>query len=207
MPDTAIRAESPLARFKPGSARRPAGDVAGVVAWERAFLGHLNLRGDAADARFLSAVTDVLGAALPTVPNTVVASRQAVAYWLGPDEWLLACPPEREAALARSLRDALGDVFSAVTEVGSGQTVIVLRGRANRDLLAKECPLDLGSPAFVPGTCAQTRLAKAAVLVRPLDGGDIELVVRRSFADYLWTWLVDAGAEYGLRALSEPVSE
>ena len=50
------------------------------------------------------------------------------------------------------------------------------------------------------GACAQTRLAKAPVLVRRLDdGGAYEIVVRRSFADYLWLWLEDAAAEYGLR--------
>ena len=93
------------------------------------------------------------------------------------------------------LRDALGDVFSSVTEIGSGQTLIVLHAPTVRDLLAKECPFDLTAPSFAPGACAQTRLAKAAVLLRPLEGDAMELIVRRSFADYLWTWLADATAE------------
>jgi sarcosine oxidase subunit gamma len=79
-----------------------------------------------------------------------------------------------------------------VTEVGSGQTVIALRGAAVRDLLARECPFDLHAPEFRQGACAQTRLAKAAVLLRPTADQTLELIVRRSFAGYVWTWLADA---------------
>lgn len=207
MPETPVRSESPLARFRLGQGAHPPVDAPGISAWERPFLGHINLHGDAADPRFAAAVADVLGAALPPTPNTVSVARQAVAWWLGPDEWLLVTPPEREVALARSLREALGGLFSAVTEVGSGQTAIVLRGAAARELLARECPLDLGAPSFVPGACAQTRLAKAAVLLRPLPGDALEMIVRRSFADYVWTWLCDAGVEFGLRAIAAPAGD
>ncbi|HZP91317.1 MAG TPA: sarcosine oxidase subunit gamma family protein [Burkholderiales bacterium] len=191
MPDE-IRLESPLVRRR----LKGAGESgAGIVATERPFLGHINLRGEPADARFASAVERVLGVALPMTPNTVAIGRDGVVYWLGPDEWLLVTPGEREGPIASTLRDALGDVFSSVTEIGSGQTLIVLQGPMVRDLLAKECPFDLSAPSFALGTCAQTRLAKAAVLLRPLEDGAIELIVRRSFADYLWTWLADATAE------------
>jgi sarcosine oxidase subunit gamma len=168
-----------------------------VTLAERAALGHLNLRGDPADARFTVAVAQVFGTSLPTAPNTVAAGPRGIAYWLGPDEWLLVTAASDEATLGAALRTALAGVHSAVTEVSGGQVVIELRGAKVLELLAKECPLDLEAPEFAPGRCAQTRLAKAAVLLRPLEGGAVELIVRRSFCDYLWTWLADAGAEYG----------
>ena len=169
----------------------------GIVAIERATLGHINVRGDAGDARFAAAAVQAFGVALPTAANTVATGPRGVAYWLGPDEWLLVTAAADEAALASALRAALAGVHSAVTEVGGGQVVIELRGAQVRELLAKECPLDLEAPEFAPGRCAQTRLAKAAVLLRPLAGGAVELIVRRSFSDYLWTWLSDAGPERG----------
>jgi sarcosine oxidase subunit alpha len=172
-------------------------DPAVISVRERPFLGHINLRGDASDAAFVQAVADNLGVALPSTPNTTASTEGVVAYWLGPDEWLLVTEGEREAPLAASLRDALRGQHASVTEIGSGQTVIVLQGTGVRDLLAKECPFDLDAPSFRPGACAQTRLAKAAVLLRPLDGERIELIVRRSFAEYLGTWLVDAASEAG----------
>ena len=175
----------------------------GVVATERAPLGHLNLRGNPSEARFASSVAEVLGAGLPIAPNTFTEGPRGRAYWLGPDEWLLVTAAAEEAALASALRGALQGMHCAITEVSGGQVVIELRGAGVRELLAKECPFDLYAPDFAPGRCAQTRLAKAAVLLRPLAEGAMELIVRRSFADYLWTWLVDAGKDQGLARKAE----
>lgn len=199
MRDT-VRKESPLIRLRLDASGAAAPGDSSLVARERPFLGHLNIRGGRGDARFAATVARVLGMALPIAPNTVACDRDRVAYWLGPDEWLLVTPAGGDTVIADSLREALRDAFSAVTEVGSGQTVIVLQGRHARELLSKECPLDLLSPSFGPGACAQTRLAKASVLLRPLEGDGMELIVRRSFAEYVWAWLSDAGAEYGFRA-------
>jgi sarcosine oxidase subunit gamma len=56
--------------------------------------------------------------------------------------------------------------------------------------LAKGCTLDFHPRVFRPGTCAQSGLAKANVLIRLGDDPDsFDVVVRRSFADYLLRWL------------------
>jgi sarcosine oxidase subunit gamma len=144
---------------------------------------HINLRGDPDNPAFLSAVGGVMGFDLPRVPNTTIAADGKVAYWLGPDEWLLSTIDS--AASARALEAALSGQFVAVTEVGGGNEVMVLEAATARDLLATECPLDLHPDAFGPGQCAQTRFAHAVVLLRPLENGDIELIVRRSFAAYV----------------------
>ena len=144
---------------------------------------HVNLRGNPDDEGFLAAVRSVLGFELPRVANTTASDGSNVAYWLGPDEWLLAT--NFSTTLAWALREALAGTFAAVTEVGGGNEVLVLDGATARGMLAAECPLDLDPRAFGPGQCAQTRFAHAAVLLRPLENGDIELVVRRSFADYV----------------------
>ena len=40
-------------------------------------------------------------------------------------------------------------------------------------------------------------LAKAPILIRQVDATpSFEIIVRRSFADYLWLWLEDAASEY-----------
>ncbi len=165
---------------------------------ERALLGHVNLRGDFQDERFAAAIEAAIGIGLPIARNTVVDGRGNTIYWLGPDEWLIVTSRDREATITRALRKSLDGSFAAVTEVSEGQTVIVLHGRAARHVLAKGCPLDLHPRAFAPGQCAQSHLAKATILVRQVDAEPtFEIVVRRSFADYLWLWLQDAAAEYG----------
>ena len=193
--------ESPLARFDLAvrAAKPMAG--AGIVATEHAFLGHLNLRGDPGDPRFVPAISSALGVAPPVTANTVVETGSATIYWLGPDEWLIVTSGDRVTDLKHKLRDALATIRQSVTDVSGGQTVVVLRGAPVRELLAKGCPLDLHPRAFAIGQCAQSHLAKAPILLRPiLDGSAFELVFRRSFADYIWTWLEDAAAEWGLAA-------
>jgi sarcosine oxidase subunit gamma len=77
--------------------------------------------------------------------------------------------------------------------VSGGQTVLVLSGEHARDVLANGCPLDLRPHAVGTGWCAQSHIAKAPVMIRLVDDvPTFEIVVRRSFADYLWTWLCDA---------------
>ena len=165
---------------------------------ERPHTGKLNLRGDPHDRAFMAAAGRALGMVLPTDPNTATAAGGVTALWLGPDEWLLTCQPGSERKLAAGLRDALGTIHAAVTDVTDARTVIRVGGPAARDVLAKGCPLDLHPRAFPGGAVAQSRLAKADVLLHRVDdGGDdaapaFDLYVARSFAAYLWAWLEEA---------------
>lgn len=193
------KSESPLVRFGLATRATMAPGQAGIVACERAFLGHLNLRGDPEDPRFAAAVREIVGVAPPAVPNTVSEAHGNTVYWLGPDEWLLVTPAGRRATIDGELRAALTGLRAAVTDISGGQTVVALRGSAVRQLLAKGCPLDLHPRAFGIGQCAQSHLAKAPILIRHLDSQpSFEIVVRRSFADYFWLWLEDAASEYGV---------
>ncbi|PYV90442.1 MAG: sarcosine oxidase subunit alpha [Acidobacteria bacterium] len=194
-----LRRESPLVQFNGAEPGKSQNERIGVQLCERPFLGHLNLRGNPADLAFLQGVERVLGFALPLKPNTVAESRELTALWLGPDEWLLLTPPDREAGIAQALRNSLGNLFFAIIDISSGQTVINIRGNQARDVLAKGCSLDLHPRHFYPGCCAQTHIAKATVLIRQQDHSpSFDLVVRRSFAEYLALWLKDAAQEYGL---------
>ena len=112
------------------------------------------------------------------------------------------------AGLLASLREALAGVHAAITDVTDGRVAFRVAGPSARDVLAKGCPLDLHPRAFPPGRCAQSLLAKASVLIHLVDddperGPSFDVYVARSFAQYLWTWLEDAGREYGV--LIEPV--
>ncbi len=178
---------------------------AGVVAGERRFVAKVNLRGDGTDEAFVKGAKAALKFFPPTTPNTVEGKRERYALWLGPDEWLVIGAPGTETRLAADLGKALAGVVAAVTDVSDGRTVIRLHGPRVRDLLAKGCGLDLHPRAFGPGRCAQTRLAKANVILHQLDDAPtFDVYVERSFADYLWHWIADAGgADLGI--VAEPV--
>jgi sarcosine oxidase subunit gamma len=166
---------------------------------ERPFRGQLNLRLRVADADLASALEGALGFPLPTTPNTSAAGGGLTALWLGPDEWLVVTPEGREARVAAALGRALGSGPGAVTEVGDARTVIALAGARAREVLMKGCSLDFHPRVFAPGQCAQSVIARAQAIVHLVDETPLfELYVQRSFAHYLWAWLEDAAAEYGL---------
>jgi len=163
----------------------------------------LNLRGSADTARFDAAVTAVIGTGLPRVPNTFSEGRTRV-FWLAPDEWLIESREEASAALLADLGPALSAWHHSLNDVSGGMTHLSLEGAAVRELLSKGCTLDLHPKRLRAGDCAQTGLARAAVLmIGNEDPARIELIVRRSFAEYLVRWLVHSGAEYGLFTLTD----
>ncbi len=179
----------------------------GVKLCEKTLPAAVNLRGDSADAAFVEAIRQALGLELPTVPNTAATGDGRALLWLGPDEWLVvqhAAAPFAEAQLAARLRAAIGGLHAAVTDVGESLCCIAVAGPQARAVIAKGCPLDLHPRVFGgSGHCAQSHLSKAAVTLHQLSdaesgGPSFALYVRRSFADYLWRWLEDAGREYGV---------
>jgi sarcosine oxidase subunit gamma len=159
----------------------------------------LNLRGDVASPTFVDAVTGVLGGPLPVQHNTVADHGEVRIFWLGPDEWLITTPEGARSDLKTVLQEALEGIHFALSDVSSGQTTLVVSGPDAGSLLSKSCTLDLHPRAFAPGQCAQTLLAGSTVLLSRLErahGPEFELVVRRSFADYLWRCLADGAEEY-----------
>lgn len=160
--------------------------------------GFVNLRGDSSDAGFRDAVEGLLGQDLPAEANTFTEGRHRV-YWLGPDEWLIRCAHEDATALCSSLEQAVDGRHVAINDVSGGNVSILLTGEKARFLLARGCTLDLHPRVFPAGRCAQSGLAKAPVLLGLLDAEPVfEIVVRRSFSDYLLRWLRHAGRDCGI---------
>ena len=175
--------QSPLVQIELGE---PAGNAPRIE--EKPFLGFINLRGKPESTGFLAGVLKALGCEPPTEANTVVDAGDNRISWLGPDEWLIVTPAGKQGQVKADLLDALGDVFSSVVDNSSGLTMLHITGDRAGELLSSDCPLDLHPRAFKLGQCAQTRLAKAGMTISPIDGG-FEVIIRRSFADYLLLWL------------------
>ena len=126
--------------------------------------------------------------------------------WMSPDCWLLSCPVHQCHAIERALRDAVSG-HMAIVNVSGGYTCLELSGRHACDVLKKSTGYDTHPDHLTPGKVVNTTFAKAQVTLRCVDvtegrQGDIdgcyELIVRRSFSDYVWLWIQRAAAEYGL---------
>lgn len=191
MPDL-FQQQSPLVQINFSEPRGAAPHIEEVP-----FLGFLNLRGKTSNMAFIAAVLKVLGCEPPTEANTMRESGDYRIYWTGPDEWLVITPTAQAGSVQSQLQAALDGVFSSVVDNSSGLTLLKITGDNAAKLLARDCPLDLHSRAFKPGQCAQTRLAKAGMTIAPLrDGNGFEIIIRRSFADYLGLWMQDALVEF-----------
>lgn len=178
--------------LRPGAPNGPSG----VALSDRRFVGQINLRGR---GEAVTAAGAALGYALPVEANTTVGNGVSRACWLGPDEWLLICEDDQRAELKKLLDDALAGRAFAATDVTDSRAVLRIAGACARPVLAKGCPLDLNARSFGVGRVAQSLVGRAQAMILPIEGGGYDLFVARSFAGYLWTWLLDAGAEYGIR--------
>jgi len=194
---------SPLAHLGlEGRAREHRG-TAGVAMAERPFQGILDLRGR--EQEFGAGFEAAFGFALPAA-GAAAGKGRITAFRLGPDEWWLVTPDD-DGKSADKLAEAAASGRASVTDIGESRACIQVSGPRARDLLAKGCPLDLHPRVCGPGAVAQSRVAKAEVLLhlaageRARGGPAFDLYVARSFADYLWRWLEDAADEYGLAIL------
>jgi len=187
--------QSPLAHLHLAARAVAEPGEAGVTLRERPFGTMATLRGNAGDPAFVAAVEGVVGVAPPREPLTVARAGERAILWLGPDEWLVTGLP------AADLAAALTDLHAAATETGESMTVIELAGPRARDVLAKGCALDLHARAFPTGRVVRTLVAKSGVILHA-TGEPFDVYVHRSFSDYLWRWLEDAGLEYGVAVLA-----
>jgi len=184
---------------------------------ELPFRLHINIRGDKDNADFLSSVERVSGLAWPVEPNTVSRNGETCVSWLGPDEWLFITATD--APVEHDLLEALLGQHSSVVDLSGGQTVVRLSGAVWRDVLSSACPLDLHPRAFAINQCAQTVFAHTNVLlIRALSDPEadsfgeagqaavavdaVDIVVRRSFADHVVRWIMDASEECGFEVLA-----
>lgn len=164
--------------------------------------GYFNLRGKPDNAEFLAAASSALGQALPVDANTMGCGEHRI-YWLGPDEWLIVTPLVGKLDLAQRLGKAIATYNAALTDVSGGQIALHISGPATKDILAKGCTLDFHPHSFAVGACKQSGLAKTDILIGLLDDQPtFEIVVRRSFAEYLVFWLQHSGREYGINFIN-----
>lgn len=169
---------------------------AGIVFSEEVLLGHLTLRCDPSSP-LIAVAQSILGVALPLNPLTSVEQGDLVLRWIAPDEWLITLPNHQVFDLETRFRNEMNGHYSLVNGSG-GMTVYKLRGERVVDMLRKSTPVDLHGSVFPVGKVVSTVFAKAGAVIRRTSETEFELVVRRSFADYIWLWIQDASQEYGL---------
>lgn len=176
--------------------------AAGITLQEKKFLGHLTLRLNAENLDQLAAIERVLGGALPLEPLTSVVYGEYSIRWMSPDEWLILVPGLESFEIESKFRDEMTGHYSLVNSSG-GSTVIELSGEDVIELLKRSTSIDLHLSVFPVGKVVSTLFAKSNAIIRRLGEQHFELIVRRSFSDYIWLWLQEVSREFGLVVKSD----
>lgn len=150
-----------------------------------------------------SALKSLLDLDLPETLQSAISvgtrfSGKVCVRWVAPDEWVLSCAINDAFDIETQLRSSVGDASIAIVNVSGGFTILRLSGTHANDVLKKSTAYDVHPSNFNIGKVVNTVFAKAQVTLRCIDANDYEIIVRRSFADYLWHWIQVAAVEYGL---------
>jgi heterotetrameric sarcosine oxidase gamma subunit len=123
----------------------------------------------------------------------------------GPGEWTIIGPLgeglSQRARLEAVAAGMAGGELITVIDVTHGRALVRLTGPAAAGLLAKVCAIDLAGHRTPNGTALRTSVAK---LTTDLVRDDQEAVpsyllhCERSYGQYLFEALLDAGAEFGI---------
>ena len=159
-------------------------------------IGLLSVRADPQKVALAKATESVLDLALPG-PLSSFQHNNNCLRWLSPDEWLLSCPIEFAFSNEMALRSAISG-HCAIVNVSAGYAVLVLSGEQVSAVLRKSTSYDVHPRNFPPGKVVGTTFAKTHATIRCVEINRYELIIRRSFADYVWLWIQNAAREYGL---------
>lgn len=201
LPAAEIMGESPLHHADLESVAKHGPQEGGVHFHERKLMGLLTLR-CMPSAEQQEVIKSLLGVALPMEPLTsVIADDSPIGKvsvrWVSPDEWLIIMAGEKTFELETRFFEKLMGHYSLVN-ISGGTTIFDVSGRHVVDMLKKSTPVDLHASEFPVGKVVSTVFAKSGAMICRVAEDQFELVVRRSFADYLWLWIQDASREYGL---------
>jgi sarcosine oxidase, subunit gamma len=187
--------QSPLHAFGLAAQARTIDESCGVWVNEVAMNGYVSLRGAPQNAAFAAAVALATGVALPATPCAFAQANDNTICWLSPDEWMIVCPRAALRQLLGDLNSALTGIRSQVADNSGGYTQIFLQGKNATDVLSHTRVYDLAR--LTPGRIVGTTFGKSSIYLRR-DGTGYRLLLRRSFADYIWRYLIRAATPYGL---------
>lgn len=119
----------------------------------------------------------------------------------GPGEWTLLGRPGTAAALVARWEARASDELVTVVDLTSAQALLRLTGTEGPRLLAKVCAIDLDDAAAPNGTAFRSSVAEVVTdVVRDDLSGERSYLLHcdRSYGQYLFDALLDAGGEFAI---------
>jgi len=149
---------------------------------------------------FMSAVGKSLDMLLPTEANTSTQSEKLSAIWLSPDEWMIFSneifdETSNNYVTEKLLNNKISKLnLGAVTDVTDQFVMINLKGNKLYDLFQTGSPFNFNDFKNKKGSVIQTILIKIDVIIHNQDKNEVNLFVRRSFSQHLFSWMNDSAS-------------
>ena len=149
---------------------------------------------------FITAIGKNLNMLLPIKANTSTSGEVLTALWLSPDEWmLLSNKTVSDDTNTYEVEDNLINNISkvnlgAVTDVSDQFVMINIKGNKVFDLFATGSPFNFNEFKNKKGSVVQTILSHIDVIIHLTEINDVNLLVRRSFSEHLYSWINDSAS-------------
>ena len=170
----------------------------GVSVKEIAPIMKLNLRGKTRE--FFTNVGKSLNMILPTEANTSSSSDKLTAIWLSPDEWMIVSNEKTEKDtnnydLEENLYNSISKTnLGAVVDVSDQFVMLELEGSKVYELFSSGSPFNFNEFKEKKGSSTQTLLNGIDVIILNKGINLVNLFVRRSFSEHLYSWINDSAS-------------
>ena len=158
----------------------------------------INLRGKKRE--FLTSVGKNLNMILPTEANTSSMSDKLTAIWLSPDEWMIVSneivnKDTNKYELYEMLFNSISKTnLGAVIDITDQFVQLELKGENIYEIFSAGSPFNFNEFKEKKGSTTQTVLNHVDVILHHKDKNIVNLFVRRSFAEHLWSWIEDCSS-------------
>ena len=158
----------------------------------------LNIRGRKRE--FFTSVGKNINMLLPTEANTSSTSDKITAVWLSPDEWMIYSnetlnSDNNDYEIENLLNKSISKTnLGAVTDVTDQFVLINIKGDKIFDLFETGSPFNFNNFRNKKGSVTQTILAKIDVIIHNQNKNEVNLFVRRSFSQHLFSWMNDSAS-------------
>jgi sarcosine oxidase subunit gamma len=158
----------------------------------------LNLRGK--EREFFTTVGKHLDMILPTEANTSSSSSKLTSIWLSPDEWMVVSNETTEKDsnnydLEESLYNSISKTnLGAVVDVTDQFVMLELEGSKLYELFSSGSPFNFNEFKEKKGSSTQTLLNGIDVIILNKGINLVNLFVRRSFSEHLYSWINDSAS-------------
>ena len=158
----------------------------------------LNLRGKKRE--FFTTVGKNLDMILPTEANTSSSSSKLTSIWLSPDEWMVVSNDliEKDTnnyELEENLYNSISKTnLGAVVDVTDQFVMLEIEGSKIYELFSSGSPFNFNKFKEKKGSTTQTLLNNIDVIIHNKSENLVNLFVRRSFSEHLFSWINDSAS-------------